>query len=94
MDNKLIMDISSQLKQTSEKIEDKYKNILKSDPQSVANTEKEKGNDCVKLKDFEQGIFFYTNAIQIYNLEPIYFANRALCYLKLNKFVLYRATVG
>jgi len=47
---------------------------------------KEKGNNLVKLNKFDEALYFYTAAINHFDKEPIYFANRALCYLKLEKY--------
>ncbi|XP_072389091.1 RNA polymerase II-associated protein 3 [Diabrotica undecimpunctata] len=48
--------------------------------------EKEKGNQFVKNQKWEEAIKCYTKAIKCYSYDPIFYANRALCYLKLNKF--------
>jgi tetratricopeptide (TPR) repeat protein len=46
---------------------------------------KSKGNECVKEKNFEKAIKFYTECIQIDAENPIAYLNRSLCYLKNNK---------
>lgn len=47
---------------------------------------KEKGNSCVKSLDYAKGADFYTKAIDLYDSDPAYYTNRALCFLKLEKF--------
>lgn len=47
-----------------------------------ANDIKDRGNSYVKLSDYEKAIEAYTEAIEVYPQDPIYFINRALCYLK------------
>ncbi|XP_011204871.2 RNA polymerase II-associated protein 3 isoform X1 [Bactrocera dorsalis] len=51
-----------------------------------ANEIKDKGNKHVKLGEYEKAINEYTNAIDIFPEDPIYFCNRALCYLKLERY--------
>lgn len=51
----------------------------------MANSEKEKGNGFVKKQQWDQAIKCYTKAIEFYAYDPIYYANRALCYLKKEK---------
>lgn len=51
----------------------------------LANSEKEKGNAFVKKQQWNQAIECYTKAIECYAYDPIYYANRALCYLKQEK---------
>lgn len=51
-----------------------------------AIVEKEKGNKFVKNQEWEQAIKCYTKAIDCYSYDPIFYANRALCYLKLSKY--------
>lgn len=46
---------------------------------------KEEGNVFVKKNDFKKAIHFYTEAIRTYKFDPVYFTNRALCYLKLKQ---------
>ncbi|EDW02287.1 GH19976 [Drosophila grimshawi] len=47
-----------------------------------ANDMKDRGNSYVKQSDYERAIETYTEAIEVYPHDPIYFINRALCYLK------------
>ena len=49
---------------------------------------KEKGNKFVQLGKLEEAIYFYTDAINHFDSDPVYFSNRALCYLKLKKYLL------
>ncbi|KAG5890472.1 hypothetical protein JTB14_013414 [Gonioctena quinquepunctata] len=51
-----------------------------------AIVEKEKGNKFVKNQKWDEAIKSYTKAIECYSYDPIFYANRALCYLKLSKF--------
>lgn len=61
--------------------------IIKASAHSYANELKNKGNECVKVNDFKKAIPFYTEAIRTYKFDPIYFSNRALCYLKLKQYI-------
>lgn len=60
---------------------------IKSANHSKANEFKDKGNICVKANDFKKAVGFYTEAIRSYKFDPVYFSNRALCYLKLKRYV-------
>ncbi|XP_030558399.1 RNA polymerase II-associated protein 3 [Drosophila novamexicana] len=51
-----------------------------------ANDIKDRGNNYVKQSDYERAIEAYTEAIDVYSQDPIYFINRALCYLKLERY--------
>ncbi|CAH1163900.1 unnamed protein product [Phaedon cochleariae] len=51
-----------------------------------AIVEKEKGNKFVKCQKWNEAVKCYTKAIECYSYDPIFYANRALCYLKLSKF--------
>lgn len=51
-----------------------------------ANEFKTRGNDCVKTGQHQKAIHYYTEAIRLNKTEPVYYTNRALCYLKQNKF--------
>ncbi|CAG9862975.1 unnamed protein product [Phyllotreta striolata] len=48
--------------------------------------EKEKGNKFVKSQEWARAAECYTKAIGHYSYDPIFYANRALCYLKLEKY--------
>nr|XP_023016075.1 RNA polymerase II-associated protein 3 [Leptinotarsa decemlineata] len=48
--------------------------------------EKEKGNKFVKNQKWDEAIKSYTKAIECYSYDPVFYANRALCYLKISKF--------
>lgn len=52
-----------------------------------ANEFKTRGNDCVKSGQFQKAIHYYTEAIRLNKFDPIYFSNRAHCYLKLNRYL-------
>lgn len=55
------------------------------DTKKEADTFKEKGNNCVKLQQYENAINYYTTAISLRNTESVYYSNRALCHLKLDR---------
>lgn len=50
-----------------------------------ANDIKDRGNNYVKQADYEKAIEAYTKAVEIYPYDPIYFINRALCHIKLER---------
>ncbi|XP_056645156.1 RNA polymerase II-associated protein 3 [Diorhabda sublineata] len=75
--NKLEEDINDDSDLTDECNESMYDSAL---------VEKEKGNTFVKAQKWNEAIDCYTKAIGCYSYDPIFFANRALCFLKLNKF--------
>lgn len=47
---------------------------------------KQQGNDFVKQKKWDKAIASYSEAIKIFPYDAIFYANRALCYLKQNNF--------
>lgn len=51
---------------------------------SDANSYKDLGNKCVKSNDYEGAIENYTKAIEIKD-DPVFYSNRALCFLKLEQ---------
>ncbi|KAH8371062.1 hypothetical protein KR093_006028 [Drosophila rubida] len=51
-----------------------------------ANDIKDRGNNYVKQADYERAIETYTEAVEVYPYDPIYFINRALCHLKLERY--------
>ncbi|XP_016953658.1 RNA polymerase II-associated protein 3 [Drosophila biarmipes] len=53
-----------------------------------ANDIKDRGNTYVKQAEYEKAIIAYSTAIAIYPHDPIYHINRALCYLKQDRFEL------
>lgn len=46
---------------------------------------KQQGNDFVKQKKWDKAIASYSEAIKIFPYDAIFYANRALCYLKQDK---------
>lgn len=48
--------------------------------------EKEKGNDFFKVKDYEQALLYYSKAIELYTKDTVYLSNRAMCYLKTERY--------
>jgi tetratricopeptide (TPR) repeat protein len=53
---------------------------------AAAQRFKEHGNQAYKKQDYSKAITFYSKAIEIDQLDPSYFTNRALCYYNINKF--------
>ncbi|XP_075167207.1 RNA polymerase II-associated protein spaghetti [Haematobia irritans] len=51
-----------------------------------ANEIKDRGNRFVKLGQYTDAIDQYNDAIELYPDDPIYYTNRALCYLKLERY--------
>lgn len=51
-----------------------------------ADTYKQKGNNYVKLQDYDNAIHFYTKAIQLHDKDPFYHSNLALCYLRKERY--------
>lgn len=47
---------------------------------------KEKGNTYVKSQEWSKAIDCYTKAIKCYSYDPVFYANRALCHLKVKNF--------
>ncbi|KAJ3650284.1 hypothetical protein Zmor_021981 [Zophobas morio] len=52
-----------------------------------AYLQKEKGNVFVKEKKWDEAINCYSRAIAVYSYDPVFYANRALCYLKKEDYV-------
>lgn len=46
---------------------------------------KQKGNYFVQQKEWGEAIASYNKAIDIYPYDAVFYANRALCYLKQDK---------
>jgi tetratricopeptide (TPR) repeat protein len=55
-----------------------------SNPQ--AESEKEKGNEAIKKKDFVLAAQHYTNAINFDGSQSTYYSNRALAYINTSKY--------
>lgn len=51
-----------------------------------ANEFKTRGNACVKSGEIEKAVKYYTEAINLNKSEPVFYTNRALCYLQQSKF--------
>lgn len=70
------------------KSDDKPKKSASTFPNAIekANEFKTRGNDCVKVGQYQKAVHYYTEAIRLNKSEPVYYTNRALCYLKQNKF--------
>ncbi|XP_022172655.1 RNA polymerase II-associated protein 3-like [Myzus persicae] len=56
--------------------------------QSEGLYEKNLGNALVQKQKWAEAILRYTRAIEYYDKDPIFYANRALCYLKTKEFKL------
>ncbi|XP_060523801.1 RNA polymerase II-associated protein 3 isoform X2 [Cylas formicarius] len=52
-----------------------------------ALVQKEKGNKFVQDKKWDQAILCYTSAIKAFAYDPVFYANRALCYLKIEQYI-------
>lgn len=65
------------------------KNNTKHDKKIIKSSQNEttfsQGNNFVKEGKWDKAITCYTTAIKHHAYDPIYYANRALCYLKMNK---------
>ncbi|XP_061395857.1 RNA polymerase II-associated protein 3-like, partial [Musca vetustissima] len=51
-----------------------------------ANEIKDRGNSFVKLGQYDMAIEEYNKAIELYPDDAIYYSNRALCYLKMERY--------
>ncbi|KAI8881355.1 hypothetical protein K501DRAFT_253389 [Backusella circina FSU 941] len=51
-----------------------------------AEASKAKGNEYFGKKDFKNAIEYYTKAIEYNPTMPVYFINRAMAYLKINRY--------
>ncbi|KAI8128674.1 RNA polymerase II-associated protein 3 [Lucilia cuprina] len=51
-----------------------------------ANEIKDRGNKHVKMAEYPMAIEAYTQAIELYPDDAVYYSNRALCYLKLERY--------
>uniref|UniRef100_A0A1L8DHS3 RNA polymerase II-associated protein 3 n=1 Tax=Nyssomyia neivai TaxID=330878 RepID=A0A1L8DHS3_9DIPT len=96
---KEVLDFQREMKQTEKKVKQEksdnkdvsvpVRSQMKREPEddqhSLANVMKEKGNNCVKVKDFDQAILHYTSAIETFPDDAIYYTNRALCFLRIDR---------
>ncbi|KAG2186118.1 hypothetical protein INT43_002556 [Umbelopsis isabellina] len=53
---------------------------------AAANSEKELGNRAFQARNYEKAIYHYTKAIELNDKLAVYYINRAMAYLKLEKF--------
>ncbi|KAH8284985.1 hypothetical protein KR054_003499 [Drosophila jambulina] len=51
-----------------------------------ANDIKDRGNNYVKLAEYDRAIEAYTEAIKVYPYDPVYYINRALCYIRQERY--------
>ncbi|KAF7720933.1 hypothetical protein EC973_005757 [Apophysomyces ossiformis] len=61
--------------------------LTKESNAAIAKTEKEKGNQFFQKKEYHQAVEHYGRAIELDPTVSVYYLNRAMAYLKLNKFV-------
>lgn len=54
---------------------------------SRATKYKEEGNIFVQQKNWSKALSSYNEAIKIFPYDAVFYANRALCHLKLDKYV-------
>ncbi|CAM0135120.1 Palmitoyl-protein thioesterase 1 [Umbelopsis sp. WA50703] len=52
----------------------------------TANSEKELGNNAFQARNYELAVDHYTKAIELDNKSAVYYINRAMAYLKLEKY--------
>lgn len=50
-----------------------------------ANKFKDEGNTLVKKQEYAKAVGKYSQAIKIFPYDAVFYANRALCHLKLDK---------
>lgn len=55
----------------------------------LATEHKQKGNIFVQQKKWDNAIACYSEAIKIFPYDAVFYANRALCHLKKDKYVLF-----
>ncbi|KAH8253418.1 hypothetical protein KR032_005471 [Drosophila birchii] len=51
-----------------------------------ANDIKDRGNNYVKLAEYDRAIEAYTEAIKVYPYDPVYYINRALCFIRQERY--------
>lgn len=59
---------------------------MKSDPIKESNKYKSQGNEAIDLENYPLAVQCYTNAIELNGTDPIFYCNRAMAYLKLQKY--------
>lgn len=62
---------------------------LSEEYKKMANAEKEMGNAAVKKNNFREALVFYTKAIEIDENDPVFYSNRAHCFLKMDRYQLF-----
>ena len=73
-------------KETVEEVEEEMSPEHLEQLHSKAEELKVKGNNHVKKQEWKKAIDCYTEAIQIFSYDATFYANRALCYLKINEY--------
>lgn len=76
-------------KKTSSESESELSDEFDESSKDEAMLEKEKGNKFVKAQNWDAAIKCYTKAIGCYGYDPVFYANRALCFLKKEKYAFY-----
>ncbi|RZF44825.1 hypothetical protein LSTR_LSTR000777 [Laodelphax striatellus] len=71
---------------TNNELINSEEDVTKEVRRKIAEEEKEKGNACVKQSKWNEAITHYSNAIERHSGDCTFFANRALCYLKVSRF--------
>lgn len=84
MDNEEKSDESSEEPLSQEELEKNHRQAIEY---------KEQGNDFVKQKKWDKAITSYSEAIKIFPYDAIFYANRALCHLKRDKYILHLKNV-
>lgn len=76
--------LSLKVDQESDKLS--KESMKENEVRTNADSFKTQGNEYSKAGNYEKAVSLYTDAIKLYDKEPIYFSNRSLCFIKLEKF--------
>lgn len=60
--------------------------VQQMEKQKIAENERQKGNECVKSKDYKEAVTCYSRSIELNPTEAFTYANRAMAYLKLKEY--------
>ncbi|XP_069681469.1 RNA polymerase II-associated protein 3-like isoform X1 [Periplaneta americana] len=80
--DKACEELETEKQEESEDDDDEIEDIDEVKLREEAVYEKEMGNDFVKKQKWKEAIQCYSRAIKCYAYDAIFYANRALCYLK------------
>lgn len=61
-------------------------NIKENDGKTRADQFKVQGNSSLNIGEYEKAASFYTESIKLWDKEPIYYSNRSLCFIKLERY--------